>query len=70
MLRAPGAYWLHWVCGKSDQLQSDGAFDVGSVGADPRATCISFSEDGYQPLEEVGGEKERRTMAVTLQPLK
>lgn len=46
---------------------SDGAFDVGIVGADPRATYISFSKDGYQPHEEVVGEEERRTMAVTLQ---
>lgn len=46
---------------------SDGAFDVGIVGAEPRATYISFSKDGYQPVEEVVGDQERRTMAVTLQ---
>lgn len=46
---------------------NDGAFDVGIVGADPRETYISFRKDGYQPLEEVVGEEERRTMAVTLQ---
>lgn len=47
---------------------NDGAFDVGIVGADPRATYISFARDGFQPVEEVVGEEERRTMEVTLQP--
>lgn len=47
---------------------SDGAFDVGIVGADPRATFISFSRHGYRALEQVVGEEERRTMEITLQP--
>jgi hypothetical protein len=47
---------------------NDGAFDVGIVGADPRATYISFARDGFQPVEEVVGDEERRTMEVTLQP--
>jgi hypothetical protein len=46
----------------------DGAFDVGIVGADPRATYISFVRDGFQPVEEVVGDEERRVMEVTLQP--
>src|SRR5690349_6904481 len=47
---------------------NDGAFDVGIVGADPRATYISFACDGFQPVEEVVGDEERRTMEVTLRP--
>jgi hypothetical protein len=47
---------------------NDGAFDVGIVGADPRATYISFARDGFQRIEEVVGDEERRAMEVTLQP--
>jgi hypothetical protein len=47
---------------------NDGAFDVGIVGADPRVTYISFARDGFQPVEEVVGDEERRAMEVTLQP--
>jgi hypothetical protein len=35
---------------------NDGSFDVGIVGADPRATYISFARDGFQPIEEVVGK--------------
>lgn len=50
------------------QTGNDGAFEVGIVGADPRATYISFARDGFQPVEEVVGDEERRAMEVTLQP--
>ena len=50
------------------KTDNDGAFDVGIVGADPRATYISFARDGFRPVEELVGDEERRTMEVTLQP--
>lgn len=47
---------------------SDGKFNVGMVGADPRKTSISFTKTGFRGIEETVGEEERRMMEVTLDP--
>jgi hypothetical protein len=47
---------------------SDGTFNVGIVGADPRKTRVSFHKDGFQDVARDLGEEARPTMEVTLIP--
>jgi hypothetical protein len=47
---------------------SDGTFNVGIVGADPRQTKISFHKDGFQDLARELGEDARPAIEVTLIP--
>ena len=51
-----------------DTTANDGNFNVGIVGADSEKTSIAFRKDGFQPIEELVGRQEQRTMAVTLLP--
>lgn len=45
---------------------SDGTFNVGIVGADPRQTRISFHKDGFQEFAQGLDGEARPTMEVTL----
>ena len=45
---------------------SDGSFNVGIVGADPKQTRISFHKDGFQDLAKGLDGEARPTMEVTL----
>ena len=47
---------------------ADGTFNVGIVGADPRATRISFHKEGFQDVARELGEQARPTIDVTLVP--
>jgi hypothetical protein len=47
---------------------SDGTFNVGIVGADPRKTKVSFHKDGFQDVARDLGEEARPAMEVTLVP--
>jgi hypothetical protein len=46
----------------------DGAFNVGIIGADPRATRISFQKPGYKRIQQPLGPDPRPVLQITLVP--